>query len=226
MVSHHYWPQACNPSRLGDILRVRRSSLVRSAVAAPVDEPGDYLLMVSTLEPRKNHGTLLAAWEQLRAERYPQLRLIFVGSPGWDHAPIVQRMRPWLERGEVQLLEDVPAPELRLLYHHARATVCPSYGEGFDFSGVEAMRCGGVVAASGIAVHRDVYGDAAEYFNTYSPADLADALCRLIDPFSEESLARRAELVERGEAVSATYTPERVLPLWREFLSGLPKDNR
>jgi len=44
----------------------------------------------------------------------------------------------------------VPAEALRLLFRQAVVTVCPSVGEGFDFSGVEAMRCGGVVAASDI----------------------------------------------------------------------------
>jgi len=63
----------------------------------------------------------------------------------------------------VFLLNNVPADDLRVLYRHAAATVCPSLAEGFDFSGVEAMRCGGVVLASDIPVHREVYQDAAHY---------------------------------------------------------------
>jgi glycosyltransferase involved in cell wall biosynthesis len=117
------------------------------------------------------------------------------------------------------LLEEVPASELRLLYHHAAATVCPSLGEGFDFSGVEAMRCGGAVVASDIPVHREIFGDAAEYFHTYAPADLARAVTAVVDP---ANVGRRAELIERGRDVSAAYLPERVLPQWRSFLQGLP----
>ena len=75
---------------------------------------------------------------------------------------------PWMERGDVFLVADVPSADLRLLYKHARATVCPSFGEGFDFSGVEAMKSGGAVVASDIAVHREIYADAAEYCNPYS----------------------------------------------------------
>ena len=108
----------------------------------------DYLLMVSTLEPRKNHLTLLAAWEQLQAEHHEDLELVIVGMLGWDHEAIVHKFRPWIERGTLHVLEDVPSAELRLLYRHAAATVCPSFGEGFDFSGVEAMRSGGAVVAS------------------------------------------------------------------------------
>jgi hypothetical protein len=132
----------------------------------------------------------------------------------------VRRLRPWIDRGDVQMLEDVPSAELRLLYRHARATVCPSFGEGFDFSGVEAMRCGGAVAASDIAVHREVFDDAAEYFNPYSAASVAQAIAAVVDPAQP---ARREALVARGAEVAARYVPERILPQWREFLLGLPR---
>jgi glycosyltransferase involved in cell wall biosynthesis len=222
MVSHHYHAaEGCSPERIQEIVRTRRNTDAKGVepdAAAWATRPLDYLLMVSTIEPRKNHQTLLAAWEQLRVERYPDLKLVVVGSLGWDHRAIVKRMRPWLASGEVQMLEEVPAGELRLLYHHARATVCPSFGEGFDFSGVEAMRCGGAVAASDIPVHRDIYGAAAEYFNPYSSRSLAEAVVRVIDPLNS---ARRDELVALGAQVSQVYAPERILPQWHDFLLGL-----
>ena len=96
--------------------------------------------------------------------------------------------------------------------------MCPSFGEGFDYSGIEAMRCGGVVAASDIPVHRDVFGTAAQYFSPYSVPQLADALLALMGP---QAAARRAELVRDGEHISASYLPQRVLPQWQQFLSTL-----
>ena len=116
------------------------------------------------------------------------------------------------------MLEDVPGDELRLLYKHARITVCPSFGEGFDFSGVEAMRCGGVVAASDIAVHRDIFGAAAHYFSPYSVPQMARSLAELLGP---DAQAHRQTLREEGERVSAAYVPERVAPQWEQFLVGL-----
>jgi hypothetical protein len=175
----------------------------------------DYLLMVSTLEPRKNHAALLDAWEMLRSRGHPALHLVCVGGMGWQHEDIIGRFRPWLARGGVHLLSDVPAADLRTLYRHARATVCPSFSEGFDYSGVEAMQCGGAVVASDIRVHRDVFGHAAEYFNPYSAPELAAALERVIGP---PAAARRAALVADGAAVAARYRPQVVLPLWQAFL--------
>jgi glycosyltransferase involved in cell wall biosynthesis len=179
--------------------------------------------MVSTLEPRKNHLGLLAAWEQLRANGNPDLQLVLVGMLGWDSKAIVAKLLPWVARGQLHVLEDVPAADLRLLYRHASATVCPSFGEGFGFSGVEAMRCGGVVAASDLPVHREVYGDAAEYFNPYSASEMSRALAGLIGTAGQ---ARRAELVTLGADVAERYLPEQVLPQWGTFLNAMNAETK
>jgi hypothetical protein len=112
-------------------------------------------------------------------------------------------------------LEDVLAEELRVLYAQARLTVCPSFGEGFDFSGIEAMRSGGAVAASDIPVHREVFGDAAEYFNPYSVDALAHAIESVIDPARRD---RREELAAKGAIVAARYSHDAILPKWQSFL--------
>jgi glycosyltransferase involved in cell wall biosynthesis len=175
----------------------------------------NYLLMVSTIEPRKNQAALLDAWELLRFAHHPDLHLVCVGGLGWQHDEIVERLAPWLQRGGVHLLNDVPASDLRTLYRHARATVCPSFAEGFDYSGIEAMQCAGAVVASDIRVHRDVFAHAAEYFNPYAVPELVAALQRVIDPANG---ARRAELVAAGRDVAARFRPQAVMPLWRDFL--------
>jgi glycosyltransferase involved in cell wall biosynthesis len=221
MVSAHYFAEESEPSRVHEVLRARRNlSMSLASPPAPkrTRSAPEYLLMVSTLEPRKNHLALLSAWEQLRSGRFSKLQLVLVGALGWEHKPIVEKLKPWLERGEVHLLEDVPAAELRMLYRHARATVCPSLGEGFDFSGIEAMRCGGAVAASDIPVHREIFDSACELFDPYSQVDIADAIARVIGPEGEP---RRAELVTLGAAVATRYLPDRILPQWQAFLSML-----
>lgn len=220
MLSHHYHADDSSPTRVPEILAEHLNMGVHKAAAPLGDEPVEYLLMVSTLEPRKNHTTLVEAWEKLRSGAYPGLKLVLVGSLGWDHAAILDRMRLWMDRGEVLLLSGVPADQLRLLYRHARATVCPSYGEGFGYAGVEAMRCGGVVAASDIPVHREAYADAAEYFSPYSADDATAVIARVIAPAGVDL---RQRLIAAGDKVSASYMPERILPQWRQFLDGLPR---
>jgi glycosyltransferase involved in cell wall biosynthesis len=225
MISHQFVHEDAPPDRIREIIWARKNRGMEHEGGAPIAdsdlEDGElpYLLMVSTIEPRKNHLGLLDAWELLRANGFPRLNLVCVGALGWENEAIARRFAPWLRRGGLHVLTDVPAADLRLLYRHARATVCPSFGEGFDFAGVEAMRSGGVVAASDIRVHRDVYAEAAEYFSPYSTPDMAEAIARVIGP---EQSARRKLLREHGDSISARYLPETVLPQWQAFLRSIP----
>lgn len=181
-----------------------------------------FLLMVSTLEPRKNHARLLAAWEALHS-RDPQLKLILVGHVGWDYTRVLDTMVPWIEEGSLFLLQNVPSESLRLLFRQAVVTVCPSTGEGFDFSGIEAMRCGGVVAASDIPVHREVYADATAYFDPYDTDSLSDTLRLLL--YGDEADSRREDLRARGIEHSLQYLPEQILPQWEIFLRQIATDS-
>jgi glycosyltransferase involved in cell wall biosynthesis len=236
MVSHHYYPEESPSQRVPGIIRSRLYGLdpdakdlglaptfftlreqerfyAKALSAAPLN----YLLSVSTVEPRKNHARMIAAWEVLKAEVDPTLKIVIVGTLGWDYQQLLKSFRAWIDRGELFMLNAVPAPDLRVLYQHATATVCPSVGEGFDFSGVEAMRSGGVVVASDIAVHREVYSDAAVYFNPYSTGSLVEALkCVLYSP---DSLEVQKRLRICGQEVAKRYLPENILPQWESFLS-------
>ena len=235
MVSHHYFNENSDPELVPGIIRARlhEGDPTKGIEVQPKfltlreqesfyarnlrKKPLRYLLCVSTIEPRKNHVRLLAGWEVLKASIDPDIKLVVVGGLGWDYALTLRGFRPWIDRGELFMLNAVPAPDLRVLYRHATATVCPSVGEGFDFSGVEAMRSGGVVIASGIAVHREVYGDAAAYFDPYSTAELVAALKQVL--YGDHGARVQEHLRSRGEEVSARYLPAQILPQWDRFLS-------
>jgi len=174
-----------------------------------------YLLMVSTLEPRKNHLLFLHAWERLKYTTMPKLKLVVVGNKGWDCKPILQAFRPWAERGDLYYLNNVPSDELRVLYRHAAATVCPSLAEGFDYSGIEAMASGGIVISSDIPVHREVFQDASAYFNPYSQDDAAAVMQQVLGPGNSEW---RQALLAAGSRVASRYTYEAILPRWRSLL--------
>src|SRR3984957_15959545 len=200
MVSHHYTAEPSDARRIPEIVRTRINTKIKPRMdlsfarrlleESAAADAFDYLMVVSTIEPRKNHLALLSAWEKLRVEHFPKLKMLIVGALGWHHKQIVRKIQPGLGGGEAFLLENVLATELRVLYAHARATVCPSFGEGFDFSGVEAMKCGSPVIASDIPVHREIYAEAAEYFNPYSADALLFSIRSVIDPMAAE---RRAE---------------------------------
>ncbi len=188
-------------------------------VALRENEGGEmrFLLMVSTLEPRKNHELLISAWERLRLSRMPGLKLVLVGNRGWECDSILRRMRPWVRRGELFHLTGVAVDELRALYSHAVATICPSLDEGFGYPGVEAMMCNGLVIASDIPVHREIYGAGSAYFDPYDVNDAVETIGAMLSD-DEAARERREALRAAGIAQCRRYLPENVMPLWRGFL--------
>jgi len=229
MVSHHYFPADPQPGRVPQIIRTRlyqHDGMVAKLLTLSEQERFyrkslsqgfRYLMVVSTIEPRKNHLRLVAAWEYIKAHVDPDLKLVVVGTLGWDNDAITKAFKPWLDRGELFCLNAVPAADLRILYRCAAATVCPSLGEGFDFSGVEAMASGGVVIASDIPVHREIYGDASEYFDPYSTPSLAASIRKVVYSEGAENLQQQRR--DRGFQVASRYEPKRILPKWRKFLN-------
>lgn len=231
MASHHYYEEPAQQEFAMSIIRSRVNADDKTLLPAfgeldeqeefyrkkLFDQPIRYLLMVSTLEPRKNHDALIDAWHNIHGQYDPQLKLILVGGKGWGSDKLIKRIKPWIDQGELFVLSNVPASELRVLYRNALATVCPSFAEGFDYSGIEAMQSAGLVVASEIPVHREVYSDAAFYFNPYDSNDLVNVLHRTL--YSEEKESIASSLLMNGRLVSRCYSRETIIPKWQELLA-------
>ena len=218
MVSEEYFEDDTSRSLVPRLVRNRLAEVAdfktKAGLDKLVDDDFDYLLMVSTIEPRKNHLLLVSAWERLKYSAHPNLKLVVVGNLGWDHKAAIKAFKPWAEKGELYYVQNVPSQELRVLYQHALATVCPSVAEGFDYSGIEAMQCGCPVISSDIPVHREIYQDASVFFNPYSVDDAARAM-GLVAATSGQGM--RLAMRERGRAVAQQYLPKNILPKWADF---------
>ena len=221
MVSEDYYVDDSQKSQVQNIIHSHKDEgkVHKARQEQPLREgdESDYLLVVSTIEPRKNHKLLISAWERLINTTMPNLKLVVVGNKGWECESIIDRFCPWIKRGELFHLTNVTASELRMLYRHAAATICPSLSEGFDYSGIEAMRCGGVVVASDIPVHREIFGHAATYFDPYSVDDAAEVMARVL---GEDGVIEREAMVSATKGVLERYTTPHILSQWRTFFAN------
>lgn len=221
MVSEEYFQDDSPRSLVPRIVRNRLADMAEFKTKLGPDklvsDDFEYLLMVSTIEPRKNHQLLVSAWERLKYGAHPDLKLVLVGNLGWDHKDAIRAFKPWAEKGDLYYLQNVPSAELRVIYQHALATICPSVAEGFDYSGIEAMRCGCPVVSSDIPVHREIYQDASAYFNPYSVEDAAAVIGSAIDSTLRGKLDTLRAL---GSSVAQQYLPKNILPKWAEFFES------
>lgn len=167
----------------------------RSAPVALPDGVGDapYLLVVGTVEPRKNHAAVLDAFETVTGE-HPELHLVVVGRPGWRSKDAIARLRKLAsESHRVHWLETATDAELEALYHDAFAVVAASFSEGFGLPVAEALARGRVVLSSNGGALREAGGDAVEYFDPARPEQLASLIRRhLEDPTHHAERLRAA----------------------------------
>jgi glycosyltransferase involved in cell wall biosynthesis len=117
----------------------------------------------------------------------------------------------------------IPYGQLHLLYSRADIYVTPAYTETFAHPLVEAMASGAPVAASDLAVHQEICGDAAAYFPRFSADSLAGTVARLAQ--SPETLRRMAARgTERAREFSWKTHVEQILELSRTLIdSEIPR---
>lgn len=147
---------------------------VRQHVKSLFDHKKPTFLMVSTIEPRKNHTYLLDCFEQLWQEGV-KVNLLFIGKVGWEVAALMRRINQHPQRNQqFFVFHDANDAELAYAYEHSTALVFPSHAEGFGLPIIEALEHGLPVITSDIQVHREVGGALAMYIDTARTESLVD----------------------------------------------------
>jgi glycosyltransferase involved in cell wall biosynthesis len=160
------------------------------AVAKLGVRPGEYLLTVGRLEPRKNHARLIEAFSLLPA---PRPKLLIVGQRDFGYQEMIELIRKLGVSEEVILQEKVDDHLLPAVYRNARLFLYPTLAEGFGMPVIEAMASGVPVITSNCTSLPEVAGDAAILADPASPSDLAKEIERVLD---DADLSRR--LSEKG----------------------------
>ncbi|HWB47701.1 MAG TPA: glycosyltransferase family 1 protein [Stellaceae bacterium] len=136
-----------SPLNLGD---------AKTAAAELPEHP--YFVLVSTVEPRKNHLLVLNVWRDLAAllgDATP--RLVLVGSRGWENEQVIDMLdRCDAVTKHVLRTSRISRHGLTWLIKHAQALLMPSFDEGYGLPLVEALSLRTPVIASDIPTFREV----------------------------------------------------------------------
>jgi len=136
--------------------------------------PGEFVLFVGTIEPRKNVSTLIDAVAHLS-----NVPLVIVGPSGWGE----------IDLGGATVLGAVPDDDIAPLMAAADVLAYPSHLEGFGLPVLEAMAQGTPVLTTENTAPAELAGGAGVSVNTHSALSIADALRALLDsPSLRETL--------------------------------------
>ncbi len=165
----------------------------------PPDLPDRYVLLVSTIEPRKNVAAVVRAFNLLADWGYGG-SLVLVGRWGWHTEAIRTEIGASPVRDRIVHLDYVARQALPALYRGADALLFPSLMEGFGLPILEAMACGTPVVTSGHSAMPEVAGPAGVYVDPERPQSIASAVEALL---SDEQHRRR--LAELGRARAGRF---------------------
>ena len=124
-----------------------------------------YFVVLSTIEPRKNHWMLLQLWRRLVETMGSSApNLVVIGKRGWECENVVDLLERCIPlRGVVIEKTACSDAELITLLHHSRALLFPSFAEGYGLPVTEALSLGVPVIASELPVFRETIDDVPDY---------------------------------------------------------------
>ena len=153
-------------------------SSVRDELKSIFMDRGTYL-MVSTVEPRKNHKYLLDVFDKLWNNGV-DVNLCIVGRIGWKVEDTVNRIKGHkLLNKKLFLWSDLNDDELLYCYEKSKMLLFSSVVEGFGLPIVESLTNALPVLASDIPIHREIGGEHIGYFNLDNTDNLVSKIIQI-----------------------------------------------
>jgi glycosyltransferase involved in cell wall biosynthesis len=158
------------------------------------------VLSVATNLPHKNLPMLIEALASINPANRP---LLVLAGHGTDDQPLRTQTTAAGVVEDVRLLGSLSTDELDSLYAVADCLVLPTLHEGFGLPVLEAMARSVPVACSDIPALREVAGDAALYFDSHAPEQIAARIEQMI---ADTALVERLRTEGRARAADFGWT--------------------
>jgi glycosyltransferase involved in cell wall biosynthesis len=197
-------------------LEIRRTADLHGIGRVP------FILVLGTLEPRKNHLRLVKAFERivLSARIPPETLLVIAGGMGWRHDAILSAVEGSPLRDQIRRLGYVPPEDLAGLLTGARVVAYVSLYEGFGLPVVEAMACGAATVTSATSSMPEVAGDAAFLVNPTRVESIAAGVVRAWEAATNDRTGVTARAVEQAGLFSWERAADQTLEVYRQVFGA------
>lgn len=183
-----------------------------------------FLLMLGTIEPRKNIGLVLN-WLSTYPDVLRTHRVVFAGRQGWGPS-LQSQIRQWglehaVRSGRIIYLDYVSEERKNALLAGAAALLYPSIFEGFGLPVLEAMGFNLPVLSTVSTSLPEVLGEAGYYFDPYSITTLDAAFRSYLRDARSQHLQ---QVIKDARARADTFDYDKTYKLVRNRLVEATQD--
>lgn len=164
-----------------------------------------YLLYIGRIEKKKNIPGLIEAFSLLR-DNHPEVKekMVLIGDASFGYDEVKYIIEEFNLNNDVIMPGWIDEEDMPFILNGATAFVFPSKHEGFGIPLLQAMACKVPVAASNIAVFKEVARDGVLYFNHEDRLAISEAMCHLVKDGD-----MREELIAKGYKISQEFSWEK-----------------
>jgi glycosyltransferase involved in cell wall biosynthesis len=198
-----------------EVFAVPRNLEVENSVKERMGIDGDYLLYAGAIQPRKNLGVLIDAFDLFKEKTKSEIKLVIAGERAWLSDSVFEKIKNSRFQKEILTPGRLTFTDMGTLVRGASAYVYPSLYEGFGLPVLEILASHVPLICALNSSLGEVGGDAPLYFDEKNPSDLAEKIERVL---SDENL--RAEMVRKGTEQIKKFSWEKCARETLEYLKS------
>lgn len=143
-----------------------------------------YMFSIGTIEPRKNFRTIFTVFSEI-SKTNPNLRLLIVGSKGWETKDFYREIEKMQIRDKIVFLGNVMDDDIIYLLQHTELFIYIPLYEGFGLPVAEAMSVGARILTS----------------NCSSLPEICDESISLVDPLNVDEIVEKVKSILNTDRV-------------------------
>jgi glycosyltransferase involved in cell wall biosynthesis len=151
----------------------------KAATKQTYTQGNDFFIYIGAIQPRKNVGNLLLAFDEFKKNKPTGVKLLIAGRKAWDTEDTILAYEGMQFKNDVIFLGHLLKDSLAKVTAAATALVYPSFYEGFGIPIVEAMNCDVPVITSNVTSMPEVAGDAGLLVDPNSVQSISDAMTKV-----------------------------------------------
>ena len=179
----------------------------------------NFILYVSRIEPRKNHITLLKAYNELRLwEKDIDLVLIGKLSIKTPEMKLQIDLINKESKGSITMLEDIPTYELMKFYNAALISIYPSLCEGFGIPPLESAVLHTPTICSNATAMKDFDFFGKFLIDMSTTTILKKRIIEILNNYESENLDYRNELEKIANSIKSKYSWEKTSDAFKQLI--------